>query len=373
MAAQEATTAYPDVKNGMEMYGKFGPELIATARKIASPGKGILAADESTGTIGKRLAGINVENTEQNRREYRQLLFTAEKEWGKYCSGVILYEETLYQKADDGTSFVDLINGAGVVAGIKVDLGTRAMPFYPGQKYAQGLTDLDKRAAKYYEAGARFCKWRSVLQIQNGDIPDKFVNETAWTLCRYAGICQANGLCPIIEPEILMDGDHTLEQNQRCTEKVLSAVYKAAMDQNLLLEGTLLKPNMCLPGKQCKVRTTFEQNALATVTALRRTVPAAVPGITFLSGGQTEEEATKNLNAINSLPGRPWSCTFSFGRALQASVLKTWMGKKENIVAAQKMLILRARANSCANLGTYDGFAETKESKEALYEKGYTY
>merc|ERR1719361_467850 len=189
--------------------------------------------------------------------KYRELLFTTDG-WGEYCSGVILYEETLYQKSADGTPFVDIIKKAGVIPGIKVDMGTRDLPFFPGEKYTQGLTDLDKRAAKYYEAGARFCKWRAVLQIQNGDIPDKFVNETAWTLCRYAGICQANGLAPIIEPEILMDGEHDLETNQRCTEKVLAAVYKACSDQNLLLEGSLLKPNMCLAGKQCTKKYTFE-------------------------------------------------------------------------------------------------------------------
>jgi len=365
-------TSYPDV-NVHDQY-KFGKELIETARAISSPGKGILAADESTGTIGKRLAGIDVENTETNRREYRQLLFTTEPAWAKNISGVILYEETLYQKADDGTSFVDIIKKAGVIPGIKVDLGTREMPFFPGQKYAQGLTDLDKRTAKYYAAGARFAKWRSVLQIVDGDIPSKFIDETAWTLCRYAAICQNNGLCPIIEPEILMDGTHTLAQNQACTEKVLAAVYKAAKDQNLLLEGSLLKPNMCLQGKQCKEeKPSFKDNALATVTALRRTVPCAVPGVTFLSGGQSEEEATMNLDAINRLPGRPWSLTFSFGRALQASVLKTWMGKKENIRAAQDMLLLRAKANGAANLGTYDGFAATDDAKKVLYEKGYTY
>jgi len=351
---------------------KYGEELRATAAFIASPGKGILAADESTGTIGKRLAGINVENTEPNRRAYRELLFTTDG-WGEYCSGVILYEETLYQKCTDGTPFVDVIKKAGVIPGIKVDMGTRDLPFFPGEKYTQGLTDLDKRAAKYYEAGARFCKWRCVLKIQNNTISETSIKETAWTLARYAAICQANGLAPIVEPEILMDGDHSLATCQKMTEKTLAACYKALSDQNVLLEGTLLKPNMVLKGKQCKDATTFEDNAKATVTALRRTVPAAVPAITFLSGGQTEEEATMNLNAINSLPGRPWSCTFSFGRALQASVLRAWKGEAANVKAAQEALLKRGKANSEANLGKYTGWAADESAKASLYEKGYTY
>jgi len=351
---------------------KYGEELRATAAAIATPGKGILAADESTGTIGKRLAGINVENTEANRQAYRQLLFTTDG-WGEYCSGVILYEETLYQKCDDGTPFVDVIKKAGVIPGIKVDMGTRELPFFPGEKYTQGLTDLDKRTAKYYEAGARFAKWRCVLKIQNNAITETSIKETAWTLARYAAICQNNGLVPIVEPEILMDGDHSLATNQKMTELTLAACYKALSDQRVLLEGTLLKPNMCLKGKECPDASTFEDNALATVTALRRTVPAAVPAIVFLSGGQTEEEATMNLNAINSIPGRPWSCSFSFGRALQASVLKAWGGKPENIKAGQEALLKRGKANSQANLGKYTGWAADETSKQSLYQKGYTY
>merc|ERR1719483_40062 len=285
----------------------------------------------------------------------------------------MLFEETLFQNHEDGTPFVKLLQDAGVIPGIKVDKGTRVMPFTPGQKYTQGLTDLDLRAARYYEAGARFCKWRAVVAIVEGDIPQAAITETAWTLARYAAICQANGLAPIIEPEILMDGDHSLEVCERCTTKVLSAVYAACQAQDVLLEGTLLKPNMCLAGKQNSNPATFEKNAEATVRALRRTLPAAVPGVTFLSGGQTEEEATRNLNAMNQLPGRPWSLTFSFGRALQASVLKAWMGNDENIGAAQDALRLRLRANGFAQMGKYDGFAETDEAKNSLYEKGYTY
>lgn len=281
---------------------------------------------------------------------------------------------TGFGATEDGTKFVDQIKNSGVVPGIKVDLGTRELPFFPGEKYTQGLTDLDKRTAKYYEAGARFAKWRCVLKIQNNTISETSIKETAWTLARYAAICQNNGLVPIVEPEILMDGTHSLATCQKMTEKTLAACYKALSDQNVLLEGSLLKPNMVLKGKECPDKTTFEQNALATVTALRRTVPAAVPGICFLSGGQSEEEATMNLNAINKVDTiRPWSCTFSFGRALQASVLKAWQGKAENVQAAQDALMVRAKANSMANLGKYDGSAASEDAKASLYKKGYTY
>lgn len=352
---------------------KYGDELRDTASKISAKGKGILAADESTGTIGKRLAGINVDNTEPNRRKYRQLLFKTPG-WGEYCSGVILYEETLKQKDDDGKPFVDIIKEAGVIPGIKVDLGTRELPFFPGEKYTQGLTDLDKRTAEYYKLGARFAKWRCVLKIQNNAITETSIKETAWTLARYAAICQNNGLVPIVEPEILMDGDHSLETCQKMTEKTLAACYKALSDQNVLLEGSLLKPNMVLQGADCKDKKDFKKNAVATVTALRRTVPAAVPGICFLSGGQSEEEATMNLNAINSVDMlRPWSCTFSFGRALQASVLKAWKGEDANVKAAQDALLRRGKANSMAQQGIYDGSLADKDSQAGLYEKGYTY
>jgi len=362
-----------DAEVKSESVYKYGEELMATAKAIATPGKGILAADESTGTIGKRLAQINLENNVENRRAYRGLLFKTPG-WEKHISGVILYEETLFQAYDDGKTFVDQIKECGVQIGIKVDLGTRAMPFCPGVKYTQGLTDLDVRCKKYYEAGARFAKWRAVLSIQNNQISETSIKETAWTLARYAGICQDNGLCPIIEPEILMDGDHSLATCQKMTEKTLAAVYKACSDQNLLLEGTLLKPNMVLQGKQCTDKASFEANGLATVTALRRTVPAAVPGITFLSGGQSEEEATMNLNAINAVDTiRPWSCTFSFGRALQKSVLMAWQGKEENVKAAQEALMVRAKANGEANLGTYNGWAASDAAKQDLYKANYVY
>jgi len=350
----------------------FREELIATAAKISTPGKGILAADESTGTITKRLSSIGVEATPANRNGYREMLITSPN-WGQHISGIILYEEQLMATAADGRRFVDIIKAAGVIPGIKTDKGTRALPFCPGEKYTQGLTDLDKRSKKYYEAGARFAKWRCVLSIQNGKISETSIKETAWTLARYAAISQANGLVPIVEPEIMMDGDHDIATCQYWTERTLSACYKALADQHVILEGTLLKPNMVLAGKQFKGARSIEENAERTLTALRRTVPAAVPGINFLSGGQSEEEATLNLNAMNKLGGNPWSLSFSYGRALQASCLKTWKGKDQNRGAAQQAFLMRAKANGYANLGKYDGFAADDNSKASLYQKGYSY
>eukprot|EP00486_Rosalina_sp_Unknown_P010465 CAMPEP_0201592044 /NCGR_PEP_ID=MMETSP0190_2-20130828/190045_1 /ASSEMBLY_ACC=CAM_ASM_000263 /TAXON_ID=37353 /ORGANISM="Rosalina sp." /LENGTH=369 /DNA_ID=CAMNT_0048050633 /DNA_START=490 /DNA_END=1599 /DNA_ORIENTATION=+ len=369
MSAEEAKEAGPPsifVKN------QYLDEMVATAKAIGTRGKGILAADESTGTIGKRLAQIDVKNEEPNRRRYRELLFTT-PDIGKYICGAILFEETLYQKSGDGTPFVDVLNKAGVIPGIKVDKGTRDLQGSPGEKYTQGITDLDVRCAKYYEAGARFAKWRAVLVIQNGYISETAIKENAWGLARYAAICQSKGLVPIVEPEILMDGTHSLQVNQYWTEKVVTACYKALSDNNVILEATLLKPNMCLPGKQYKGKRDIKDNAKATVTALKRSVPSAVPGIMFLSGGQSEEEATLNLNAINSLGDLPWSASFSYGRALQQSTLKAWKGDDANLKAAQEALTVRAKANSQAQLGKYDGSAATEDSKKTLYEKGYTY
>jgi len=347
-------------------------EMMATAKSIATRGKGILAADESTGTIGKRLAMINVANEEANRQRYRELLFTT-PDLGKYISGAILFEETLYQKSKDGTPFVEVLNSQGVIPGIKVDKGTRELQGSPGEKWTQGLTDLDLRAAKYYEAGARFCKWRAVLVIQNGYISESAIKENAWGLARYAAICQNKGLVPIVEPEILMDGPHSLKINQFWTEKVVAACYKALSDCNVVLEATLLKPNMCLSGKGFDGKKAMKDNAVATVTALKRSVPSAVPGIMFLSGGQSEEEATMNLNEINRVGELPWSASFSYGRALQQSCLKAWQGLDDNIEAAQQALMLRAKANSEAQWGKYTGDAATDEAKATLFEAGYTY
>lgn len=352
----------------------FRDELIATARALGAAGKGILAADESTGTIGKRLAAIDLENTRENRRAYRELLATTPG-LSDSISGVILYEETLFETAADGSPLRDLFSKQGVLLGIKTDLGARPLP--TGETYTQGLTDLDVRSKRYYEAGARFCKWRAVVRIDasKGYPSPLSVQETAWTLARYASISQANGLAPIVEPEILMDGDHGIEVCAHWTQKVVSACYKALSDNHVLLEGTLLKPNMVLPGADCPAgKAPPAAVAHATVTSLLRSVPAAVPTICFLSGGQSEEEATTNLNAINSvdLP-RPWSLTFSYGRALQQSCIKAWGGKPENVKAAQEALLLRARANSEAQRGKYAGSAAGKGGDESLYQKNYSY
>jgi fructose-bisphosphate aldolase class I len=354
---------------------KYRDELIATAKKIASPGKGILAADESTGTIAKRFKEIKVENTRENRREFRRLLFTAPG-LNKHISGVILYEETLFDTTEDGKKkLVDFLTEQGIVLGIKTDKGTKHLPGTDDEQYTQGLTDLDQRCEKYYQAGARFCKWRAVIKISRNCPSPLSIQENAFTLARYAAISQAHGLVPIVEPEILMDGPHSLEICQYWTEKVVAACYKALSDNHVLLEGTLLKPNMVLPGTECKNQRDSKTIGRATADAMRRTVPAAVPGIMFLSGGQSEVTATLNLNAINQEPNRPWSVSFSYGRALQQSCLKAWMGKPENVPAAQKALLQRARANGLANLGQYTGEegGASSAAGQSLHVKNYTY
>jgi fructose-bisphosphate aldolase, class I len=354
---------------------KYGDELIATAKAIVAPGKGILAADESTGTIGKRFSAINVENNRENRRAYRHLLFTT-KDIGKSISGAITFEETLFETTEDGkTSFVDLMKAAGIIPGIKVDKGTRHIPFTDAETYTQGLTDLDLRCKKYYEAGARFAKWRNVLRISSNTPSEQAIVDCAQTLASYAAICQDNGLVPIVEPEILMDGDHDIATCQFITEKVLGAVYKALNQHNVLLEGTLLKPNMVCSGAECPVQADAKAVATATVRALQRTVPAAVPGVVFLSGGQTEESATVNLHYMNALDlgARPWRLSFSYGRALQKSCLAVWQGKTENVEAAQEALLVRANANGAATAGKYDGGAATATATESNYQANYTY
>lgn len=350
---------------------KYTDELIATAKAIGAPGKGILAADESTGTIGLRFKAIQLENNEENRRAYRELLFTT-PELEQYISGVILFEETLYQKTSSGIPFSDLLRKKNIIVGIKVDEGTKALPGCNNETSTQGLTNLDVRCQKYYKAGARFAKWRAVLRISENTPSDLSIYETAHTLARYAAICQDNGLVPIVEPEILMDGDHDISVCQRVTEKVLTACYNALSLNRVLLEGTLLKPNMVINGVSCKTKATPEQVAKATVTALQRTVPPAVPAITFLSGGMSEEEASINLNALNAQPlgPRPWSLTFSYGRALQQSTIKAWAGKKENVKSGQAALLVRAKANSQAQLGKYRGSGKAGES---LHVANYKY
>uniref|UniRef100_A0A8C2ISE2 Fructose-bisphosphate aldolase n=1 Tax=Cyprinus carpio TaxID=7962 RepID=A0A8C2ISE2_CYPCA len=312
-------------------------ELSDIAQRIVAPGKGILAADESTGSVAKRFQSINAENTEENRRLYRQLLFTADDRVKPCIGGVILFHETLYQKTDDGKLFSQLLKERGMVVGIKVD-----------------KVKLLMRCAQYKKDGADFAKWRCVLKITPTTPSRLAIIENANVLARYASICQMHGIVPIVEPEILPDGEHDLKRCQYVTEKVLAAVYKALSDHHVYLEGTLLKPNMVTAGHSCSQKYTPQEVAMATVTALRRTVPPAVPGITFLSGGQSEEEASLNLNAINQCPlQKPWALTFSYGRALQASALKAWGGKKENGKACQEEFIKRALNNSKACVGKY--------------------
>ncbi|XP_063218803.1 fructose-bisphosphate aldolase-like isoform X2 [Bacillus rossius redtenbacheri] len=334
------------------------PELQQELREIAAalvaPGKGILAADESSGTIASRFAGIGVDSTEESRRQYRQLLFSSDKAIGRNVSGVILYHETLYQKADDGRSFVELLKDRGILPGIKVDEGMVSLAGSDNEVTTQGLDDLHKRCAQYKKDGCQFAKWRCTLRPGPHTPSPLAVQENANVLARYASICQANRLVPIVEPEILTDGDHDLEQAQKVTEVVLAAVYKALQDHHVYLEGSLLKPSMVTAGRRCPTKYSPQDVARATVTAFSRTIPAAVAGIAFLSGGQSEEEATVNLDAINKFPGKkPWPLTFSYGRALQTSVLKAWGGKASNIKAAQEELLKRAQANGEACQGKY--------------------
>ncbi|XP_061102060.1 fructose-bisphosphate aldolase B [Conger conger] len=348
-------------------------ELSSIAQRIVAPGKGILAADESVGTMGKRLQKINVENSEENRRYFRDLLFSTGL--GEYVGGVILFHETLYQKSDAGVAFPKVIKDKGIVVGIKVDKGTAGLNGTDGETTTQGLDGLSERCAQYKKDGCDFAKWRCVLKISDACPSALSIAENANVLARYASICQQNGLVPIVEPEILPDGDHDLQRCQYATEKVLAAVYKALSDHHVYLEGTLLKPNMVTAGHSCPKKFTPQEVAMATVTALRRTVPASVPGICFLSGGQSEEEASLNLSAINQIPlGRPWKLSFSFGRALQASALAAWQGQPGNRQAAQEAFCSRAKINSLASKGEYRPTGEADQAAmQSLYTASYVY
>jgi len=317
-----------------------------------------------------------VENVEENRQKYRQLLYKTEG-LGEYISGAIMFEETLYQNAEDGTPFVEVLKGQGIIPGIKVDKGVQPLFGTDGETVTQGITDLGKRCAKYYAAGARFAKWRAVLHIKDssGATPSQLsIDQNASTLARYAAICQANGLVPIVEPEVLMDGEHTIETAAVVTEKVLAAVYKALSDHHVMLEGTLLKPNMVRSGQASANQASMAEVALATVRVLQHTVPVAVPGITFLSGGMSEEEASLALNEMNKLDTcKPWSLTFSYGRALQQSCLQAWMGADENIPKAQEVLLARARACSEAQRGIYQGGAGGDAANASTFVANYSY
>lgn len=352
-------------------------ELRNIANAIVAPGKGILAADESEGSMAKRLSPIGLDNTPENRRIYRQILFTAGADLSKYISGVILFHETVYQKADDGRTFIEVLKANGLIPGIKVDKGVINLAGTVGEATTQGLDDLNARCAQYKKDGCQFAKWRCVLKIGPTTPSHLGMMETANVLARYASICQQNGLVPIVEPETLPDGEHDIERCLKVTQTVLGYTYKALNDHHVYLEGTLLKPNMVTAGHSCPKKYTSGDIAHGTVRALQRTVPPAVPGVVFLSGGQSESDATINLDAINKFERekgkKPWALTFSYGRALQASVLSTWKGNKDNIKAAQEVLLKRAQANSEAALGKYDGRFESEESRASLFVAGHAY
>ncbi len=327
--------------------------LVDVARAMVAPGKGILAADESSGTIKKRFDAIKVENTEDNRRDYRELLFRSSDAMKNHISGVILYDETIRQKAKDGTPLTKLIEAAGSLPGIKVDAGTKPLPFCPGELITEGLDGLDKRIAEYVSLGAKFAKWRAVIDIGGGKPSYSCINANAQALARYAALCVSGGLVPIVEPEILMDGDHDIDTCEKVTEWVLKEVYQQLFYARVPLEQTILKPNMVISGKKCAKQASREEVAERTLKVLKRCVPPAVTGIAFLSGGQSDEDATAHLSFMNKLGPLPWPLTFSYGRALQAAPQKAWSGKAENAGAAQKAFAHRARMNGAAALGAW--------------------
>ena len=334
--------------------------LVSTARDLVAEGKGILAADESSGTIKRRLDSINVPSTEENRRAYRELLFTT-PDVEAFISGIILYDETMRQKAQDGTPFPTLLTQRGIMPGIKVDKGTIEPPGFAGETVTEGLDGLRGRLAEYRDLGARFTKWRAVITIGAG-IPTAFcLQANAHALARFAALSQEAGLVPIVEPEVLMDGDHTIERCEEVTEATLQEVFAQLHAHRVLLEGMLLKPNMVLSGTACPQQASADEVAEATVRCFRRTIPAAMPGIVFLSGGQSAKQATEHLNAMNAMGEQPWALSFSYGRALQGPVLESWRGNAANALTAQKFFFQRAKYNSAARYGKY-----TREMEESV-------
>ena len=335
-------------------------ELNKVAQAMVAPGKGILAADESTGTIKKRFDAIGTENTEDNRRDYRELMFRTAEAMKNNISGVILYDETIWQKAKDGTPLVDIIKKAGALPGIKVDEGTKALPNCPGELITVGLDKLADRLPKYYDQGARFAKGRAVIDIGAGIPSHTAIMTNAHALARYAALCQAAQIVPIVEPEVLMDGDHDIDRCVEVTEWVLKETFQQLYFQRVALEGIVLKPNMAVAGKKSAKRASVEEVAAKTVKMLKNCVPGAVPGIAFLSGGQSDEEATAHLDAMNKIGNLPWALTFSYGRALQAAPQKAWSGKSENVAAAQRAFNHRAKMNGLAALGQWKADLEKK-------------
>ena len=328
-------------------------QLVTTAAAMVQPGKGILAADESSGTIKKRFDAIGVESTPENRRDYRELLFRSTEAMKDYVSGVILYDETIRQNATDGTPLVTLIEQTGAIPGIKVDLGAKPLPFCPRETITEGLDGLRERLAEYRSLGARFTKWRAVIDIGEGIPSWTAVKANAHALARYAALCQEQDVVPIVEPEVLMDGAHDLDRCATVTEFVLKTVFQELYEQRVVLEGMVLKPNMVIAGKKSSRQASVNDVAEKTLMVLKRCVPSAVPGIAFLSGGQSDEEATAHLNAMNRIGGVPWRLTFSFGRALQAAPQKAWSGKADNVAVAQRAFTHRARMNGLASMGQW--------------------
>jgi fructose-bisphosphate aldolase class I len=329
-------------------------ELKPIANAIVARQKGVLAADESSPTIKKRFDSIQVESTEENRRRYREILFTTE-DIERYVGGVILFDETLRQRTHNGVPFPKLLADRGIIPGIKVDQGAKALALHPGDKVTEGLDGLRDRLAEYRQLGARFAKWRAVIEIDERELPSAFgIRANAHALARYAALCQDAGLVPIVEPEVLMDGAHGIERCEVVTAQVLETVFAELDAHRVLFEGMLLKPNMVIAGKKCSRQASVQEVAETTLRCLRRYVPAAVPGIVFLSGGQSAEDATDHLNAMNAMGPQPWQVSFSYGRALQAPVLAAWQGQERNVAVAQLALLRRCRLNGLAREGKYE-------------------
>jgi fructose-bisphosphate aldolase class I len=335
-------------------------ELNRIARAMTAEGKGILAADESTGTIQKRFDKIGVTNNEDNRRDYRELLFRSTDAMKNHISGVILFDETIRQKAKDGTPLVKLIEAAGSVPGIKVDAGAKPLATSNGETVTEGLDGLRERLVEYHKLGARFAKWRATYDPTNGRPSYNCINANAHALARYAALCQENGIVPIVEPEVLMDGDNDIDTCANVTEWVLKETFQQLYYANVALEGMVLKPNMVISGMKCAKQASVDEVAQRTVEILKRCVPSAVPGIAFLSGGQSDEQATAHLNAMNAEYELPWALTFSYGRALQAAPQKAWSGKAENVTLAQGAFTHRAKMNGLAALGKWTAELEKK-------------